>query len=153
MSIQVAKASDVKHIADLVMSLSHYYLPPQDLTPDATLPSWLLNSLTEEQFLQRLNSSDYKNYIYIVDEAIVGYISMKEGHHLYHLFVTESHQGKGIANKLWKHTCEQCPAEKYTLRSSLYAVPVYKKWGFIETDSVKEKDGLKFQSMELVINK
>lgn len=157
MSIRIAYAEDVKEIATLVRSLSHYYLPQkissaQDSSTKSlsakSLPSWLLNTLTEEQFLQRINRVEYSNYVYCIDDEIVGYIAMKESSHLYHLFVSETHQGKGIAYKLWKHVGENCSAEKYTVRSSLYAVPVYKKWGFVETDSIKEKDGIRFQAME-----
>ncbi len=161
MSIRIAHAEDVKEIATLVRSLSHYYLSKeissaQDSSAKSlsakSLPSWLLKTLTEEQFLQRINSTEYSNYVYCISSEVVGYIAMKESSHLYHLFVSETHQGKGIAHKLWKHVGENCSAEKYTVRSSLYAVPVYKKWGFVETDSVKEKDRIKFQPMEFVIN-
>jgi GNAT superfamily N-acetyltransferase len=157
MSIRIAYAEDVKEIATLVRSLSHYYLPQkiwsaQDSSTKSlstkSLPSWLLSTLTEEQFLQRINSAEYSNYVYCIDDEIVGYIAMKESSHLYHLFVSEVYQGNGIANRLWKHICERCSVEKYTVRSSLYAVPVYKKWGFVETDSIKEKDGIRFQAME-----
>lgn len=154
MNIQTARSEDVKEIASLVISLSHFYLPQNKslghLLPDSILPDWLLDNLTENQFLQRINSSGFSNHVYKINDEIVGYVSMKEGSHLYHLFVSELYQGKGIAHALWKYICEQCPAEKYTLRSSLYAVPVYKKWGFVETGIVQEKDGLKFQAMELI---
>ena len=149
MIIRRACTEDVKKIATLVMSLSHYYLPKQELAKE--LPSWFLSSLTEDEFLYRIKQGDSSNFVYIIGNEIVGYISMKENSHLYHLFVSESHQRKGIANTLWQHVLGQNNAEKYTLRSSLYAVPVYKKWGFVETDSVREKDGIKFQSMEYII--
>ena len=157
MSIRIAHAEDVKEIATLVRSLSHYYLPQkissaQDSSTKSlsakSLPSWLLSTLTEEQFLQRINSAEYSNYVYCIDDEIVGYIAMKESSHLYHLFVSEAYQDNGIANRLWKHIGKNCSVEKYTVRSSLYAVPVYKKWGFVETDSIKEKDGIRFQAME-----
>jgi GNAT superfamily N-acetyltransferase len=157
MSIRIAHAEDVKEIATLVRSLSHYYLPQkissaQDSSTKSLsakrLPSWLLNTLAEEQFLQRINSDEYSNYVYCIDDEIVGYIAMKESSHLYHLFISEAYQGNGIAHKLWKHVGKNSSAEKYTVRSSLYAVPVYKKWGFVETDSIKEKDGIRFQAME-----
>ena len=159
MSIRIAHAEDVKEIATLVRSLSHYYLPqktssaqdsPTKSSSVKSLPSWLLNSLTEEQFLQRITNAEYSNYVYCIDDEIVGYIAMKESSHLYHLFVSEARQGNGIANGLWKHICGKCSAEKYSVRSSLYAVPVYKKWGFVETDMVREKDGIKFQAMALI---
>ena len=116
MIIRRAHTEDVKNIATLVMSLSHYYLPKQALAEE--LPKWFLNSLTEEQFLQRMNSNEYSNYVYCIDDEIVGYIAMKESSHLYHLFVSESHQGKGIASAMMHAAfaeAHSCPAEFFGL--------------------------------------
>ncbi|WP_425475087.1 GNAT family N-acetyltransferase [Brenneria uluponensis] len=37
----------------------------------------------------------------------------------------------------------------YTVRSSIYAVPIYKKLGFKESESVTSKEGIRFQPMVL----
>ena len=74
---------------------------------------------------------------------------MKRSSHLFHLFVSEKYQGKGLARELWGFASNVCVSNIYTLRSSLYAVPVYRKFGFIESGVAGEIDGIGFQPMEL----
>jgi len=38
-----------------------------------------------------------------------------------------------------------------TVNSSRYAIPIYKKLGFEKIDEEKEKDGIKFTPMRLVL--
>ena len=148
MIIRLATSADVAEIRTLVMSLSHLYL--KDNRDE--LPSWFRNSLTQESFQQRLDSTDYVNFVGVIDNELVGYLAMKRPSHLYHLFVSQQHQGKGLARAFWQHAMNQCRADVYTLNSSLYAVPVYRKFGFIESAEVGEKDGIGFQPMTLVAN-
>ena len=145
MSIRVAVKNDVVKISNLVASLSHFYLK------DAKdpLPLWFDKTLTKDAFLERVAGAEYSNFVYETDDEIIGYISIKGSSHLFHLFVDEKHQGKGISRKLWEFATNVCASEVYTLRSSLFAVPVYRKFGFIESDVAGEKDGIGFQPMEL----
>lgn len=136
---------DVKQVSMLVRSLSHYYLN----NSSNKLPEWFSTTLTECEFSNRLKNLYFTNLICEVNNSIVGYLSMKGDNHLYHLFVAEKQQGKGIAKKLWQHAMGICISEYYTLRSSLFAVPVYRNFGFIESGSALEKDGISFQPMEL----
>ena len=41
---------------------------------------------------------------------------------------------------------------KFTVNSTPYAVPVYKKLGFIEADTKVERDGIAFVPMRLVLH-
>lgn len=145
MSIREATECDVMQIQDLVASLSHFYM--NDKFED--LPEWLKATLTEAEFLKRVLSADYSNFIYEIDGKVLGYISMKEVSHLFHLFVAETSHGKGISRSLWEFAQKACAAEKYTLRSSIFAVPVYRAFGFIETGPAGVKDGVEFQPMML----
>jgi len=144
-SIRVALKSDVVKISNLVASLSHFYLK----NPAHELPEWFENTLTKSAFLSRVEGTEYANFVYEKEGEIVGYIAMKGDSHLYHLFVSENHQGKGLSRALWEFATNICVSNVYTLRSSLYAVPVYRKFGFIESDVAGEKDGIDFQPMEL----
>jgi GNAT superfamily N-acetyltransferase len=63
--------------------------------------------------------------------------------------VSEQYQGQGIARALWENITTHCACRSYVVQSSLNAVPVYKRFGFIESGAVAEKDGLQFQPMEL----
>lgn len=146
MSIRIARASDTLAISSLVKSLAHFYLDD----PKKELPDWLAETLTEKAFLKRISEGGFLNYVYERSGSIVGYISLKEPNHLYHLFVSEQFQGNGIARALWEHVQQSVECDFFTLRSSIYAVPVYKKFGFTESGPLGAKDGISFQPMELV---
>jgi len=144
-SIRTAVQKDAREISSLVASLSDFYLK----SPDHELPDWFSRTLTENEFLRRIVGSEYSNFVYEIDGEIIGYIAMKGDNHLFHLFVSAAHQGKGLSRKLWEFAINECVSAVYTLRSSLYAVPIYKKFGFIESAISGEKDGIGFQPMEL----
>jgi len=147
MKIRIAVSNDVKSISNLVQSLSHYYLKERD----GILPQWFLATLTNHAFLERIESFEYLNYVIEKNNIIIGYISIKNKSHLYHLFVVEKCQGQGVARRLWEHAMSQCKNTIYTLRSSLYAVPIYKKLGFVELGAAQEKKGIGFQEMKLTL--
>ncbi|HIC47624.1 MAG TPA: GNAT family N-acetyltransferase [Methylophaga aminisulfidivorans] len=146
MSIRIATKQDAHDLAELVGSLSHYYLED----PNRPLPEWFLSSIQPGSFESRLQSPDYLNLVYEEADEIKGYIAIKAASHLYHLFVSEELHGKGIAKQLWQQAKSMQPkSQSYALRSSLYAVPVYLKFGFTKSGPVGVKDGISFQPMTL----
>lgn len=145
MNIRAVEEDDISEIANLVSSLSHFYLENEK----NELPNWFAQTLTEKAFAARVQSEQYQNFIYRLDGHLAGYLAFKGNSHLYHLFVDEKHQGKGIAHGLWRYAIKQCVAEVYTLRSSLFAIPVYQRFGFEIIGEAQEKDGIGFQTMEL----
>lgn len=148
MSIRSATSGDCEAIRSLVVGLSSFYLKEGvDI-----LPVWLEKSLSYAQFEQRLSDSAFNHFLYESNGCILGYLGIKDNHYLYHLFVDANHQRQGIATRLWQHALQQCPSTHYFLRSSLYAVPVYKSLGFVETEPASERDGIGFQPMELVLD-
>lgn len=144
MNIRSANKTDSAKIQKLVLSLSHYYLNEQT----AILPAWFLSSLSLTEFENRFSSKEFKNFVVEIDAEIVGYIAIKGNSNLYHLFVAQAFQGNGIAKQLWLHAIKFLNAPIITLRSSIYAVPVYKKWGFVEFGAIGEKEGILFQPMQ-----
>ena len=145
MNIRSAVKKDAKEISYLVASLSHFYLKNRG----DELPQWFSKTLTQSEFSKRIQGLEYSNFIYEIDGKIIGYLAMKGNNHLFHLFVSEKHQGEGLSRKLWEFAMSECVSDIYTLRSSLYAVPVYKKFGFIESAIAGEKEGIGFHPMEL----
>ena len=126
MEIPEATEDDAKRIQELVIGLSHFYLSIND----DTVPGCLLSTLTLKEFEKRIKCDRYTNLVCKSNENIIGYISVKDKSHIYHLFVALQYQKKGIAKLLWKSAMEVCKATRYTVRSSLYAVPVYQRFGF-----------------------
>ena len=151
MSIRTATTKDIAQISTLVKSLSHLYLDVE--SSNDQLPEWFSNTLTNAEFERRVTSDNYQNFVFEREDEkgreIVGYISLKGDSHLYHLFVSGEYQGQGIASKLWRYVLSQSTSQNYSLRSSLYAIPVYQKFGFKITGDVQSKDGIRFQAMEL----
>lgn len=147
--IRVATSGDAKAIQSLVMSLSHFYLEDKE----APLPEWFLKTLSLDVVADRLTSSEYQTLVYTEEGIVCGYISIKNESHLYHLFVSEAYQGKGIARQLWNAITLGSDVNTYTVRSSLYAVPVYERLGFQRTDEVTSKEGICYLAMSAVMKK
>jgi ribosomal protein S18 acetylase RimI-like enzyme len=68
--------------------------------------------------------------------------------HVYWLFVDGEYQGSGIARKLFDIMLEELEPEELTVDASLYAVPIYRKFGFAETSAVKKFKGTKYIPMK-----
>ena len=145
MDIREAKKEDATKIKDLVTNLSHFYLH----TENEQLPDWLSSSLTKKEFENRMTNNEFTNLVCENNGSIIGYISIKNIRHIYHLFVSQEHQRKGIAKKLWKKARMLCPSIIYTVKSSLHAVPIYESFGFSKHSSIEVKDNIQYQAMEL----
>jgi len=147
MSIRRATRHDVREISSLVESLAHFYLD----NSKEKIPNWLSETLTVDAFLNRLTSKNFVNFVYEKNGKIIGYISLKNPNHLYHLFVSEKFQGNGISRLLWDHVKASIEEQVFTLRSSIYAIPIYKRFGFVESEKIGVRDGISFQPMKLVL--
>ena len=145
-SIRKAKVGDALAIKALISSLSHFYLDNKK----SPIPDWFLKTLDISEFERRLSNDWFAHFVYIEGGEIVGYIAMRGESHLFHLFVAEDQQGRGISKALWKHVISGLKSKVFTLRSSIYAVPVYKRFGFVESGPVELKEGIRFQPMKLV---
>ncbi len=151
MGIRSAQVQDLTHIHKLVVSLSKFYL----IDGGGELPLWLQKTLVIEKFKQRMLTDNFIHLLYEQKSEqgneIVGYLSIKNKCHLYHLFVREDCQGRGISKKLWQEAMRLCQSSFYTVRSSIYAVPIYKHYGFVPIGDSAEREGVGYQKMELVL--
>jgi len=144
-AIRVADVDDAEAVAALVQSLSGYYL-----SPGATeLPDWFAMSITPQAFVERFANDDFDSFVCVLDQEIVAYLSIKQRDHLYHLFVAETHQRKGMAKSLWQYATARLNIAQCMVRSSLFAVPIYERLGFSATEPVAFKDDIGFQVMRL----
>ena len=146
MSTRLANMDDAKEISELVRSLSHFYLKNKE----EPIPNWFSDTTTVEAIAARLLSTNYLSFVYVIGEKVVGYISIKDDSHLFHLFVSTEHQGNGISRTLWNTAKLATNASKYTLRSSIYAIPVYQRFGFEFSGEAAEREGIQYQPMHLI---
>ena len=97
-------------------------------------------------------TKSFKVYGAFEDNVLKGIIATDSPKkHICLFFVDKVSQGKGIGKKLMSIVIDDNENSFITVNSSRYAVPIYKKIGFIKTEEEKEQDGLKFTPMKLVL--
>jgi GNAT superfamily N-acetyltransferase len=98
-----------------------------------------------------LASERYRYLVAYSDSQLAGFIAIRDGFHLFHLFVERSHQRQGIARRLWERALgELCTPGNdgcFTVNSSLSAVPVYQAFGFVSAGSIQKMHGISFLPM------
>jgi predicted GNAT family N-acyltransferase len=89
-------------------------------------------------------------------QEIVGMIEIRDNNHISLLFVEKEYHGLSIATKLFRESLKDCirkepDLDKFYVYASPFSVPVYKKLGFIATDFMQERFGIKYMPMEMAI--
>lgn len=149
--IRQAVVGDAGSISRLICGLSEKYIT-------GTLPvegkRALLLSMSPEAIKEYLQSG-YSYHVFEADGRLVGVVGVRDNNHLYHLFVADGYQRKGVASRLWKvakSACvEQTGSGVFTVNSSMNAVGLYKKFGFVAVSEQVEKSGVVFVPMELTV--
>lgn len=89
------------------------------------------------------------------DGELAGVIATKEKNHISMLFVKKEYHRQGIARRLFKAVEEACRSmdgiSEITVNSSPFAVAVYNRLGFIETDNEQLVNGIRFTPMSYLI--
>ena len=118
-----------------------------DHLPDA------LASVCEDAQRQYLLSPRYAYLVAEEQNSLVGCIAIRDGTHLFHLFVARSHQRSGVATRLWLAAKEAASSAggpvSFTVNSSLNAVPVYGAFGFRPAGAIVSVHGVSFLPMRL----
>jgi ribosomal protein S18 acetylase RimI-like enzyme len=147
--IREALVSDAASISSLVRALSQRYIA---LEFSARGRENLLGTMTPEAIAEKI-ASGYRYHVAEDAGHLVATVGMRDNRHLYHLFVAESHQGRGLARRLWDVALVASRAAgyagAYTVNSSRYARGFYERLGFMVTSDTIEKDGVVFVPMTL----
>lgn len=89
-----------------------------------------------------------------LDQTLIGYVAVARKSHISQLFVVSNQQHKGIGRMLLEFVQRQAKKasiSKLTVRASLNAVSFYKKCGFEITAEPQEKNGIRFQPMQKML--
>ena len=76
--------------------------------------------------------------------------SRNERGHICCFFVHSSYQKQGIDRCLWEYLKNNSNTTAVTVNSSPFAVPVYHKLGFVDTDIEQLTDGMRYTPMRFV---
>jgi GNAT superfamily N-acetyltransferase len=148
MKIRSGSPSDAEAIARLIASFQ------SELTddPSGAGAEAYLASVSVEAERQYLASARYRYLLAYAGSQLAGFIAIRDGSHLFHLFVERAHQRQGLARLLWEQALHELGAPRsqgaFTVNSSLSAVLVYRALGFVPAGSTKSVHGISFLPMQ-----
>jgi GNAT superfamily N-acetyltransferase len=148
-NIRLATAADAEQISSVIIGLS----APFYTSPARAGAEPFLASVSAEAQRRNLSSPDFLYYVAESDGQFAGVVALRENAHLFHLFVASSFQRAGLATRLWSIVKAEALAQgntgRFTVNSSLNAVPVYERFGFVRKGDVQQMHGISFQPMQL----
>ena len=109
--------------------------------------------LKPQNILARINEKTSHFYVAKYNNEIIGTLEIKNNNHISLFFVKKEFHGKGIGRKLFENYLRKLKQEKNDIKiisvnSSFYAENIYAKFGFIKTNEIQEKNGIKYIPME-----
>lgn len=107
-----------------------------------------------EEFHKCINDTSYLATLRVFGafegNNLLGVIATRnQGAHIALFFVDGKYHRQGIGKKLFKTVLDNTTSNKITVNSSPYAIPVYHKLGFCNTNKEQLINGLRFTPMEL----
>jgi GNAT superfamily N-acetyltransferase len=146
LEIRSAKLTDASTISELVCSVAQSCLG-DDATP-------FLNTVSSAAIESYIQNPIYSYALGFLDNELVGIAAMRDKKHFYHLFVSPNYHYNGIAKSLWHHLKSDAVSNginMFTVNSSIYAVPIYKKFGFLPTGEPQTRNGINYVPMQLSV--
>ena len=109
--------------------------------------------INPENILGRLSNKTSKFYVAKNNNEIIGILEIKNIDHISLFFVKKEYHRKGIGKRLFDNYIKALKQDNngikiISVNSSIYAEKIYLKLGFIKTDEMQEKNGIKYIPME-----
>ena len=147
--IREADIDDSGPISRMVSDLAEKFIN-SDFTEEGR--DHLLDPMTPAAIAKYIRSG-YRYHVAEDEDEIVGIVGIRENRHLYHLFVAESHQGRGLAKALWKKAMDASlrrgnPGE-FTVKSSLQAHAVYEHLNYVTLSKPVINQGVTYTTMKV----
>ena len=104
---------------------------------------------------EKMEKSDFVMWCCFLNQEIVGVLAYMPLNHISMLFVHKRHHRQGIARALFQRQLTLCRAMKITqitVNSSPYAVEVYHRLGFEDTDIERTVNGIRFVPMKYTLH-
>ena len=151
--VRPAIAADAGSISELIHTLLHHRTPvPVGPAPDEFLALSAPRAI--EGYIQ---ASNYNYFVAVCQDRLIGVLGIRDNRHLVHLFVAEAYQGRGIARVLWQQAKSAVLAAEaeveLSVRSSIYAIKVYERFGFIACGPRVDDVAVSYVPMRQVIRR
>jgi GNAT superfamily N-acetyltransferase len=150
MLIRPIEERDFPAVAQLFRHLSERFIV-HDIAPESAA---MFLKENDEDALRRFHAAG-THVFHVADDggAIAGYIAIRARTHLFHMFVTEAQQGKGLSRQLWDAARAASGHDgDFTVNSSNFALPIYRAFGFTPTAPLQCVRGITFTPMALFVS-
>jgi GNAT superfamily N-acetyltransferase len=149
MKIERATIDDAPRISALIHELSKPFL----VSPSGEGAEPFFAAISESAIQGYVSASNFEYFVAESQSLLAGVVALRDNSHLFHLFVAEPFQGHGLGSKLWHmvkaRAIQSGNPGRFTVNSSLNALPVYERFGFVASGAVVQTHGVKFQPMQL----
>ena len=149
MKIRPATIADAEAISTLIVELSAPFYT--SATRAGAEP--FLASVSADSQHRNLSAPNFSYYVAESSGELVGVVALRDNSHLFHLFIAAQLQRAGLATQLWGIVKAEALAAgnsgQFTVNSSLNAVPVYERFGFVRKGDIQYMHGISFQPMYL----
>jgi GNAT superfamily N-acetyltransferase len=142
MNIRRGTPADSTALAALIAG----FQPMLTLDPRGAGAEQYSASVSEAAEREYLESPRYSYFIAELEGEVLGFIAIRDGTHLFHMFVAAESQGQGIAAALWdrarEHAIRSGGAGEFTVNSSPNAVAIYEHFGFVPSGAKVNAHGV-----------
>ena len=141
--------------APAIVALIDELMPFLTLHPDGAGAEKFIEHCRLPAIENYLSQEKYRYQIAHLDGELAGVVAMRDNTHLFHMFVPRALHRHGIALRLWQAARDAALARgevtAFTVNSSLYALPVYTRIGFVPTGPKVEQGGIAFVPMQMTL--
>lgn len=141
--------------ADDISQLIHGVAGGCTINPIGEGAELFFSSITAQAIGSFISNANLLYLLGFFDDKLVGVVAIRDGRHVFHLFVAPAFQYQGIGTTLAltaiKSSLAAKPSEIFTVNSSLPAVPFYARLGFQQHGPSVEDHGVAFIPMQLAL--
>jgi len=142
-SFRPANGADAIAISLLIHSLAGYI---EDGSVNPHEESYL-GTITPEAIAARIVAPGFSYLVAEDHSGVCGVAALRDSRHVYHLFVRQELHRQGLARALWEQLRNSSDSSYFTVNSSLFAVPVYLRLGFVCAGARQSRNGVTVQPM------
>lgn len=142
--IRHALEADAPAISELIYASSRACC----FTPEQPCPDWYQASVQPAQIRNLLRAAEMVWLVAESPKTLVGVLAISDRSHVKYFFTHPDYQKMGVGKYLWQFALDGClVGNTVTVRSSLFAVPVYERLGFKAVEPQKIFGGMHYQTM------
>ncbi|MEP6502158.1 MAG: GNAT family N-acetyltransferase [Betaproteobacteria bacterium] len=148
-SIRRAVAADADALSAVLHSLSAFYLA----SPDGPHAARYFAETSPARMREAVAAPDIEVYIAEIDGEFAGFVSTQAGRRVLQFYVERRFQGRRVGRALWNQAlaalAARGPISDITVDASVFAVPVYGRFGFEIAGERTTENGLTYVPMIL----